>query len=274
MPATNTNTAIRQQTATRATKPFPWATWLKWLITVTILLTLSGCLLTRVSVVKNQFCEFDSNFTLSMDGGMEFLFHDPVLLDSDILWLSASEPSEIIREGDFMAMNWVIEKVRPVPDPASDVEIRLNFIRNEDRFKLAQVRFDEKLSAVTGAGSIDPELMETAINNVCNAGLSLASTRMKMEISERDIERLPSREEMFEQFGDPTETIEPGQVYAYEYRVKPNPDMPQQKPGKTARVLVWFDPDGEKPIRMESHYSRYRTEADFLNREWLLKVEI
>ena len=41
-----------------------------------------------------------------------------------------------------------------------------------------------------------------------------------------------------------------------------------------ARFTVWFDETGEKPARMDSQYSHFRTSADFINKKMLMKVKI
>ena len=59
-------------------------------------LVLNGCLINRMVEVKEQFCEFDSNFSLDFAEPASFNMHHPVLLDRDILWLSDAEPTELI----------------------------------------------------------------------------------------------------------------------------------------------------------------------------------
>ena len=78
---------------------------------------LSGCLVNRVVEVRDQFCEFDSNFTIDAENLTAFDFHRPILLDSDILWLAGATPTEISRDADGLSMLYVIEKVSDIPEP-------------------------------------------------------------------------------------------------------------------------------------------------------------
>jgi hypothetical protein len=55
----------------------------------------------------------------------------------------------------------------------------------------------------------------------------------------------------------------------YEYKLKG--DKPDSM---KARFTVWFDDSGEKPARMDSEYSHFRTSADFVNKKMLIKVKI
>ena len=38
--------------------------------------------------------------------------------------------------------------------------------------------------------------------------------------------------------------------------------------------MAWFDESGEKPVRMESNYSRYHTKADFIEKKVFLRVTL
>ena len=247
---------------------------LAWLMAFLLLVVLPGCLLNRVTTVKAQFCDFDTHFTVAMNGSMEFQIHDPVLLDSDLVWLSGAEPTSTSMGDDLFLMRYIIEKVMPVPDTSKDIEIELAFSRHDDEFRLSRVRFDEQLSALFGSESVDQERMKEVVQNVCDAGIAMASPRMELEITEAELAMLPSREEMIRDFGEPTEVIEPGRVFAYEYRLKAS--LPEQaaNPAALARVVVWFDAAGENMIRMESRYSRYEARADFVNRKLQLKFHI
>jgi hypothetical protein len=232
---------------------------------------LSGCLLNRVLIVKGQFCDFESNFAITTDGRTNFLIHDPVLLDKDIIWLAGASPSQVQAESGKLVMTYEIEKVLAQPNPAHDMEIQLYFESHDDDFKLARVQFDDRLSQLFGPGSMDREMLNTAVQNVCEAGISMASTHLEQHITDQEYAMLPSREEMFEVFGEPSEVIEPGLVFAYEYRLKNQADSADRK---LARIEVWFDAPGEKPLRMESSYSRYQAKADFSSRILQLDVNI
>jgi hypothetical protein len=239
-----------------------------------VLLGLSGCLLNRASVVKEQFCDFDNNFSMVFDDRTQFIIHDPVLLDSDILWLTGSQPTSVSVRGEQLRMGFEIEKVLPQPDPATDMEISLYFDQVDGEFRLRQVQLDENLSTFLNPELLESEMMTSAIQNVCSAGLSVASMRQELDISQREIDLLPSRTEMFEQFGAPTEIIETGRGYAYEYRVRSADVSRQAEAGDTARVEVWFDDEGSMPLRVQSRYSRYETRADFVARKMQFRFRL
>ena len=226
----------------------------------------SGCLVNRMATVKNQFCEFDSNFTLSIDESMDFNLHQPVLLDSDLIWLAGAKPTSTKSDQKQMRMTYTIEKIEADPNPDEDIEINLHFERIHKDYKLSQIQFDKHLTSLYRSALIDNDSLEAAYQNVCDVGWGLASLRMGMDIKEKDLEMLPSRNEMFNAFGQPTTVIEKDRVFLYKYRLKNSE--------KTASVLVWFDETGNRPLRMEAHYLRYQAKADFVSRKMTVKVEI
>jgi hypothetical protein len=69
--------------------------WLWSALACVLVLSVPGCLLNRVITVKEQMCDFETNFVFRFDDTAELRFLHPILLDSDIVWLAGAEPSEI-----------------------------------------------------------------------------------------------------------------------------------------------------------------------------------
>ena len=60
-----------------------------------LLLVLSGCALNRMYEVKQQFCDFDGNFSYSLGEQPQFVFHRPLILARDVKQMLGHEPTEI-----------------------------------------------------------------------------------------------------------------------------------------------------------------------------------
>ena len=234
---------------------------------------LSSCLLNRVVELKGQFCEFESNFSLQFDDSVDIYFNKPVLLDSDILWLSGAPPTKITKSADELTMTFVIEKVMSqpgyVPDPENDIQVDLHFGRFDDGFKLKHVRMDPKLSVLMNPDFLSEEVINSAARDVCDTGWSFASTTLEMDISEQELSLLPNREEILELLGAPFDQVDQDTGFVYQYRLKG-----EKRESEFARLVVWFDETGEKPVRMESDYSRYHTKADFIEKKVFLRVSL
>jgi hypothetical protein len=234
-----------------------------------LLLGLSSCLLNRVVTVKQQFCDFESNFALQFDDVTELQIQHPVLLDTDILWISDAEPSSVAEGNDELVMTWVIEKVMKIPEPEYDFAIDLYFEQSEGQYKLNRVQMDPVLREMMGTETINQELIDKMATNVCEAGLRFSDRDVEYELSEQEIAQLPNRSEILEMLGEPSEHLEPESAYVYEFRPRNNDPDPN-----IARVKVWFDESGELPVKMESSYSRFTTRADFAERQMVFSLTL
>jgi len=234
-----------------------------------LLIGLSGCLLNRVVAVKEQFCDFESNFALHYGEVTEIQFHRPVLRDTDILWLSSAEPTAVTELNDTLVLTYVIEKVMKDPEPEYDSAIDLHFERSEGHYMLSRIQMDTILSSMMDSGTWNQQLVDRMAANFCEAGLSFGARDVAYELSDEEIALLPSRIEILEMLGEPSEYIAPESAFVYEFRPRNgDPDS------NIARVKVWFDEAGELPIRMESSYSRFTTRADFVERQMVFSVAL
>jgi hypothetical protein len=232
-------------------------------------LGLNGCLINRVVEVKEQFCDFDSNFSLEFADSADFNFHHPILLDRDILWIADAAPTELIETGDELLMVFVLEKTVPEPRPEDEIRVELSFDLLDGQYRLSGVQFDPMLNAIINPEFLDATAIATATQTLCETGWSFASTGVEMDISGQDLDDLPGRTEILDWLGPPLERDEENDSLTYEYRLKG-----EQKEPVLARFTVWFDDSGEKPAQMESSYSRFRTQTDFVQKTVSMKVDI
>jgi len=232
-------------------------------------LGLSGCFINRVVEVRDQMCAFDSNFSLQFADSANFNLHSPVLLDRDILWIAGASPTVMISTEDQLSMLFVLEKSGPNPRPEDEIRVDLKFGRIDDQYKLMNIRFDPKFNAVINPEFLDKAALDSATQTLCETGLSFASTRVEIDISDQDLDELPNRAEILDSLGPPLEADERNDSITYEYKLKGDELSPMK-----ARFTVWFDETGEKPARMDSEYSHFRTSADFINMKMLMKVKI
>jgi len=234
-----------------------------------LVLGLNGCFINRAVEVQDQLCDFDSNFSLQFAESANFNIHHPILLDRDILWIAGASPTETVKNDDELLMVFVLEKAEPNPRPEDEIRVELNFDQIDEKFKLNNVRFDPKLNAMINPESLDKATIETASQNMCNLGWSFASTKLEMDISDHDLENLPTRTEILGLLGPPLAADEKSGRFTYEYRLKGDGPDPMK-----ARFTVWFDDSGEKPARIDSEYSHFRTSTDFVSKKMLMKVKI
>ena len=230
---------------------------------------LGGCLVNRVVEVRDQFCEFDANFTIDSENLTAIDLHHPVLLDSDILWLASATPTEISLNADGLSMLYVIEKVSEIPEPGQELWLALDFERSGKKHKLSRIRFDPKLKTLVSPEYLEQDVIQSAAQTVCEYGLGMMSRTVRLEIKEEELELLPSRHEVIDWFGPPLEQDVTTGRMTYKYRLK-SPDPEDHR----ARFSIWYDEQGIVPSRLESQYSRFRTVADFEALEVTMKVDL
>lgn len=199
-------------------------------------LSLNGCLITRVVEVKEQFCEFDSNFSLEFAESAGFNIHNPVLLDKDIIWIAGAEPTEQYQNEDQLRMVFVLEKALPEPRPEDEIRVELTFDLIEGKYRLANVQFDPLMNTIINPEFLDEKAINTATQTLCDTGWSFASTTVEMDISGQDLDELPNRQEILDWLGPPLERNEKEDSFSYEYRLKGSEADPV-----VASFTVWFD---------------------------------
>lgn len=219
-------------------------------------LGLSGCLFDRVLEVKNQACDFEGNFDLQFTDNPAIDLRTPVLLDSDVEWIVGAQPTARTATEEGIRLSYVIEEDKPVPNPEYDVEIHFDFAQIDEKYRLSKVHLDPDISLFFNPVVLDEETLRTAAKDVCEFGIWPGSTSIEMDIGEDTIDWLPSKSEILQQVGPPHALTGPQGGWTYGYRLKGAGER-----GK-AKVTVWFD-DGQKPVRLESRYSRYHFNADF-----------
>jgi hypothetical protein len=164
---------------------------------------------------------------------------------------------------------YVIEKDVPEPDSEESFRIELDFLADGPDHRLQAIRFDPRFSLFFNPEILDSETLGNAAQNVCEAGLSLASTRQVLDLSEQDLADLPDRREMLEWLGPPLEYRAEDDSYHYAFRIRSEQASPEK-----AEVTVWFDPEEDRILRMDSRYSRFETTTDVDARTLALRVSL
>ena len=227
-----------------------------------------GCLFTRVKEVKTQACSFEDNFDIQFSEHPAIVLKNPVLLDSDVLWMVGAEPTHRVQIDDSLLMRYEIEEDLPAPNPDNDLSIELEFNRVDDDFKLSRVVLDPRAGRFFNESFLDDESILEAAQEVCDAGLAPSISGMDIDISDEEMAMLPTRQKVIELVGPPHSLAEDKAGWTYGYRLKGN-----QEEGR-AQFTVWFDADGQQPIRFESRYSRYRTVADLETKKLSMDIDL
>jgi hypothetical protein len=239
------------------------------LVAAMVSIGLSSCLLNRAVDVRDQLCDFDSNFSIHFRDSAELRFHQPVLLDSDIAWLAGASPTSVNKFANNLSMIFVMEKVNVTNGADNDIQLELNFEQVDEQYKLASVQFDPMLNTLINPEFLDPAAIQSAAGTMCDTGWRFGSTQIELDITSQNLDQLPDRNEILELLGQPLEQDPATDSFTYEYRLKSDDTDPP-----TARFTVWFDESGTKPIRLETSYAHLYSLADFAQKKMTLRVRI
>ena len=93
----------------------------------------------------------------------------------------------------------------------------------------------------------------------CEVEFNPFTRSMLLPLEQTWFNDLPSRDEYIALFGTPGSTLDEGNGLVYEYKLKGS-----DAETHTAKLVVWFDEAGQKPLTVEAGFSRYRMQANLL----------
>ncbi len=233
-------------------------------------LLLSGCLLTRLYEFKQQFCNYSSHFSLTLQGNFRISLNHPVLLDKDVVWLAGAAPSSSQQSAQQKNMNWLVDKVLPegaIADPAVDqLEVAMQFEPAGANFLLHEVIMDRRFAYV-----LAPDLLDRHAENVCRSKWLVLGRSGEIDLSDADLSGQPSRQEILDFLGQPTAILDEGSGppsgLLYEYRLRGS--KPQ---GRQYSFEFWHDPDSGELLRSTTSSIRFASTTDFVQKKMWVKV--
>lgn len=215
---------------------------------------LSGCLLTRVYAFKGQFCDYQANFTLLVADGVTLQIHQPVLLDSDVVWLLGAEPTTQSDSSQQLEMLYLVEKDLPLPNPEYALPLRLWFNDHHGDKLLSAGMIDKNLSAM-----ITPGLIEETITHACDSETSMLKKNVEFDLSNLDRADIPTHGQILDALGPPQEMLRDGREIIYRFRLRgAGPEV------EKSYARVWFEAGGNEVERVRFRYLRYELDADFV----------
>lgn len=231
---------------------------------------LSACLLTRLYAFKQQFCDYQDNFSFTTDGEFRVNLLHPILLDSDVIWLAGAEPSSRQQDEQSGQMQWIVDKVLPaqsVPDPEFDqLFIEMDFQAEDDKYLLQQVRMDQRFAYV-----VSPDLMERHAGNVCNSSWLVFGRSGEIDLADADLSGQPDRQEIIDYLGQPTVTMSDDQELSlgmrFEYRLR---GSTRQQPQYSFEF--WHDAQSGELLRSTANSIRFSSTTDFVKKKLWVKI--
>jgi len=204
---------------------------------ITLSLTLSGCVYLRLLYFKNQLKKFDQNVTVQSSPKLVFGFRDPVIRDSDFVFLSGASPEDIEKLHQSHSdedWTWTFQKKLGSPDDRPfSMEFKTRF---KDRL-LTHMEIDETFVQLIGS---DPIL--SLFRKIGEAKINKLRRSMSIELDKPSVpnDSLPSLTEIFDVMGKPSRITKP-------------------QPNSGARCeyeFNFYDPDsGKKAGQFQLHFT-------------------
>lgn len=233
-----------------------------------ILFTVTGCLFDRLFEVKAQACEFDQNFEFQFGESLAVHFKKPILLESDIVLILGAEPTLREETQDRLLLTYQIEESVPEPDPDLDVHIGFDFSPADGAYRLSSILLDSNFGLIFNADHLDHATLHESAKTACEAVLGPGMTSFEVDISDVDLDWLPSKAEIFQLAGKPHAAGESPDNWTYRFRLKGS-----QNKGDV-RFTVWFDEKDQAPVKLATQYARYRSTADLEARVISMNIDL
>ena len=227
-------------------------------------LLLSGCILFRIYDFKEQFCDYQANFELSVDDDIELRMLNPVLLDSDVVWLLGAEPTRREQRGAELDLVYVVEKDLPVTSDEYAIPVRLRFVKDDGEFFLSAGVIDKNLGSM-----ITPGLIDETVAHTCDSETSIADSNVTVDLSDLDPDAVPNRADIEEALGKPMQRFDDGRGVLYRFRLR------DARPGtQKSFARIWYAADGERVERVQFRYLRYELDADFVAGVGVISIDL
>lgn len=225
---------------------------------------LSGCMTmaSHLFTLREQVCEFDKYFSVQFDRGVEVTLEEPVLLESELLFLMGAPPTNRMVSPEGMVASYVFEQIHATSEyqgslAGEEFEIMFLFSSSEKGYLLSGVRSseipEELIESVLPVIMNSPEMAKRA----CDIPVNLLSRSVVLEVDRESLDSLPARHSIISWLGPPLASGDTGNGLSYEFQLKGNAkDLP------IARIEAGYEQAGDFPTVINASFTRYQASID------------
>ena len=236
---------------------------------------LQGCFIDRLITLRSQTCSFDENFAVKVERNLVIELYDPVLLEKDLRLIWGAAPTTISTSNGGSTLSYLFQRV-----PGETHETKATLLDEFSlEFDFVPVNGQHRLSKIS-SNDLPPELLLTATTIslsgldeitefACQADINPFTRSMTLPLDQTWFNEIPSRDELMTLLGAPDSTLDEGNGLVYQYSLKGS-DADKH----TARFVIWYDEEGEKPLAVEADFNRYQMHTDLLTALMKVQVEI
>jgi len=220
---------------------------------------LSGCIsmTSHLFTMRKQLCEFDENFTVALNRGVEVTMSEPVLLDSEVFLIVGATPTNRVITADGMTASYVFEQLQTGDPKGEEFELRFLFLSSDKGFLLSGIQSSEvPTQLLDSALSVIANSTEIA-QQACDMPVNPLSRSVVVGIDRNMLDLLPARQSVVTWLGPPFESTDNSDDLIYEFRLKgEGTNLP------VIRVDAGYGQAGELPTTIDASFTRYHASID------------
>lgn len=225
-------------------------------------LLLGGCVYLRLLEVKNQLAKFDDFFSVEVTDSFTLHLKDPVIYDSDILYLTEINPSRIDTEQESATFVYQFEKVETNPAPSQiKKDLTFSFAFNADK-KLDRMVVSPEILQIVPA-----KFLELSIRAIGHGKVDKVKRQLKGDVEKvaQDGLVIPTYKSMISVLGKPYEEVgkHDGLHAVFRYLMKSDSTGAMAENRKKAVVDMLFDPETKQLIKVAGNFAGMKISVNY-----------
>ncbi|NIP30142.1 MAG: hypothetical protein GTO02_08350 [Candidatus Dadabacteria bacterium] len=220
--------------------------------------SLSSCVLLRILKVRDQLKNFNENFEIKDNEGLELVFKKPILSGNDMKWIMKSNPTNIenMQSYDLWTF-YLVKRYKKVDQELGDFDIplKMKFVNK----KLISIIFPKRFLKYFSESTFEKfmsSMGDTEVKKIRKVADSSIDTLLDEEI--------PTTKEILEVLGIPykTEFVDEIKTYTYKYR-----SIKRNDKGKYLKIkfVMNFDRQSDKLSSLNAVIRGAKINIDFSN---------
>jgi hypothetical protein len=225
---------------------------------------LSSCvtMVSHMFTMREQACEFDEYFSVSLDHGVDVKLNQPVLLESEVLLMVGATPTNRVITAEGMTASYIFEQLQadtesPINSIGEEFELRFMFTSSDKGFLLSGIQSSEVPAELLDSALVALAKSSEIAQEACDMPINPFSSSMVMGIDRDMLNLLPERQSVVSMLGPPFESNNNGDDLIYKFRLKGvSDDLP------VVLINAGYEQAAELPTTIDASFTRYHASVD------------
>ncbi len=218
----------------------------------------SGCVYIRLLQVKRQLSDFNTNFQIKDERGLDLVFLKPVLLAADILWLMKDSPESKVTIGSGEHWRYIFEKQYPgEKNEEGNFNIPISMVFENE--KLSQMNFPERFLKY-----ISKPLLIKMMKSMGEAEIDKSEKRAGSSFRASNTLEIPRKQQVVEVLGFPfsSQNYDENSILIYKYNLMEESARPSG--GEFKLVMGFkFQKEDDRLLKAETNLNGLKMSINF-----------